>query len=159
MFIYFSPVWKYCIVTQERINSGFCTEHGVIGHLGARWEMRQKLHLGFFVCNGFSFIGMVTGDWHKGRGAFWKTKDSSHPPWKKMKRLRRGMREFLFVCPGENLRSLFSSFHLAIPSSHCIIPPPTLLSFLITLSHEAPLPPPPEETSPWPVTVEDLHVR
>lgn len=102
MFIYFSPVWKYLIVTQERINTSFCTERGVIGHLGAHWEERQKRNAyGIFVCNGFSFIGMVSGDWHKGRGVwgrgvFWKTKAGSHS-WQKNRareRERRGMREF-----------------------------------------------------------------
>lgn len=53
-----------------------------------------------------------------------------HSKKKKMERERRGMREFLFVCPAENLRSFLSS-----PSSHL------LLSFLDALSHEAPLPP------------------
>lgn len=42
VYLLFSPVWKYCFVTQERINSSFCTERGIIGHLGAHWEERQK---------------------------------------------------------------------------------------------------------------------
>lgn len=42
LFIFFSPVWKYCIVTQERINMSFCTERDVIGHLGAHWEEKPK---------------------------------------------------------------------------------------------------------------------
>lgn len=48
------------------------------------------------------------------------------------------------------------SFHLPLPTSHCIIPPPSLLSFLIPLSHEAPLPP---RASPWPMTARDLQER
>lgn len=128
MFIYFSPVWKYCIVTEERINTSFCTERDVIGHLGARWEKRPERNAyGIFVCNGFSFIGMVSGDWHKGRGVwgwgvFWKTKAGSHS-WQKIEQARRGMREFLFVCPGENLRSLFFPFI-------SLFPPPTASSLL-----------------------------
>lgn len=126
LFIFFSPVWKYCIVTQERINTSFCTERDVIGHLGAHWEGKQKRNAyGIFVCNGFSFIGMVLGDWHKGRGVwgrgvFWKTKTGSHS-WQKIEQARRGMREFLFVCPGENLRSLFFPFI-------SLFPPPTASS-------------------------------
>lgn len=126
LYLFFSPVWKYCIVTQERINTSFCTERDVIGHLGAHWEGKQKRNAyGIFVCNGFSFIGMVLGDWHKGRGVwgrgvFWKTKTGSHS-WQKIEQARRGMREFLFVCPGENLRSLFFPFI-------SLFPPPTASS-------------------------------
>lgn len=75
----------------------FCTERDVIGHLGAHWEGNQKRKkkkikkentYGIFVCNGLTFIGMVLGDGHKGRGdrgrgVFWKTKAGSHSRQKK----------------------------------------------------------------------------
>lgn len=162
MFIYFSPVWKYCIITQERINTSFCTERGVIGHWGAHWEQRQKRNAyGIFVCNGFSFIGMVLGDWHKGRGVwgrgvFWKTKACSHS-WQKIEQGGWSMREFLFVCPGENLRSFFFPFI-------CLFPPPTAsrllpLCFPLSSHYLTKLlsPPTPQKTSLWHVTVRDLH--
>lgn len=84
---------------------------------------------------------MVSGDWHKGRGVWgqgvpWKTKAGSHSSQKKEEgRSERGnVWEFLFVCPGENLRSfpvLLSSL-----SSHLLL----WFFLLITLSHEARLP-------------------
>lgn len=69
------------------------------------WEpigRKDKNAYGIVVCNGFSFIGMVTGDWHKGRGVLWKTKAGSHS-WqqkkkKKRKRAIEARYERVFIC-------------------------------------------------------------
>lgn len=160
MFIYFFSSVKilYC---NSRENKCFCTECGVIGHWGTHWEERQKGNAyGIFVCNGFSFIGMVSGDWHKGRGVwgrgvFWKTKAGSHS-WQKMERGRWGMRQFLFVCPGENLRSSFFPFisFFPPPTASCLLPHffPFSSHYLTKL-----LIPPPQKIALWSVTVRDLH--
>lgn len=71
----------------------------VIGHWGAHWEEGEKRNTyGIFVCNGFSFMGMVSGDWHKGRGVWgWGGKQRpAHIRDKKIERERRGMR--VFIC-------------------------------------------------------------
>lgn len=119
-------------------------------------KIKRENTYGIFVCNGLSFIGMVLGDGHKGRGdrgrgVFWKTKAGSHS-WQKKHRAGEA-RVFIRLSWWKFTIALFS-FHLPLPTSHCIIPPPSLLSFLIPLSHEAPLPP---RASPWPVTARDLQ--
>lgn len=155
MFIYFSPVWKFHIVTRERINTCFCTELGVTGHLGACWEeTNNRDAYGIFVCNGFSFIGMVSGDWHKGRGVwgrgvFWKTKAGSHSR-QKIERDRGGVWEgFYLSVLGENLRSLSCLSSFSLPSSR-------FLFFLYT-SHYLTKLLFPLKHSLWPATVRDLH--
>lgn len=120
MFIYFSPAWKYCIVIQERINTCFCTECGVVGHLGAQqWERQKRNAYGIFVCNGFSFIGMVSGDWHKGRGvwgrAFFGKQRPAHIHDKKWSE-RGGVWESFYLSVLVKIYEL--SFFLSSLSSH-----------------------------------------
>lgn len=76
--------------------------------------------------------------------------------------MEQARQEFLFVCPGENLRSLCFPFISGFPPPTASSPPPPstppplrpLCSFfLITRSHEAPLPP---RASPWPVALRDF---
>lgn len=160
LFIFFSPVWKYCIVTQERINMSFCTERDVIGHLGAHWEekprerekkIKKENTYGIFVCNGLSFIGMVwvmgTRGEEIGVGAFSGKQRPAHIHDKK-KNTEQARREFLFVCPGENLRSLFFPFISRFP-------PPTAsslhpLCFLFSSHYLTKLLFPPEHPpDPW----------
>lgn len=145
VYLLFSPVWKYCFVTQERINSSFCTERGIIGHLGAHWEERQKciwdccLQWFQFYRDGYGWLaqGERSSLENKGRLTFMAAKKK-----KKRKRAIEARYERVFIClSGWKFTIFLFSFHLSLPTSHCIIPPPTLLSFLITLSHEAPLPP------------------
>lgn len=161
MFIYFSPVWKYCVVTQERINTGFCTELVVLlviwEPIGRRDKKRNAY--GIFVCNGFSFIGMVSGDWHKGRGVwgrgvFWKTKAGSHS-WQKIEWERGGVWESFYLSVPVKIYDL--SFFLSSLS----FPPPTASSLLplcfLFSSHYLTKLLFPQKTSLWPVTVRDLH--
>lgn len=136
----FSPsVWKYCTMTRERINTSFCTERVFIGHLGRRWAERGRMRTGLFVCIGYGFYRdgfgwLAQGERSLGVGAFLETKAGSHP--------------------SENFEreggGVWDSFYLSVlvkiygPSFPFIslLPPSILLSFLIPLSHEAPLPPP-----------------
>lgn len=160
LFIFFSPVWKYCIVTQERINMSFCTVSDVIGHWGARrderrgiWDISFGLQWFKFYRNGFGW--WAQGESRSGSGRFLEEQWTPHiHDKKKTKKTEQARREFLFVCPGENLRSLLS-FYLQLPTSHCLTPllRPLCSFFLITLSHEAPLPP---WASPWPVALRDF---
>lgn len=83
----------------------FCTECFCYWSLGSPLgaETKKRNAYGIFVCNGFSFIGMVLGDWHKGRGAwgrgvFWKTKAGSHSQQKIEGGGREGGYERVFIC-------------------------------------------------------------
>lgn len=62
-------------------------------------------------------------------GGVLKNKDWLTFMTKGLEIVRRCMREFLFVCLGENLRSLFFSFHLFPPST----PPPSTPNLLLFL--------------------------
>lgn len=82
------------------------------------------------VCNGLSFIGMVLGDGHKGRGVrgrgvFWENNGRLTFMTEKKKKMEQARREFLFVCPGENLRSLCFPFISGFPPPTASPPSPT----------------------------------
>lgn len=146
MFIYLSPVWKYCIITQQRINTLAFVQNVVLLVIWEATEGRDKKKRTlkrFLFAMVFSFIGTVSGDWHKGKGVWawgvsWKQRPA-HIHGKRRERGRRGMREFLFVCPWWKFTiALFLSslsFYLPLHRSSSLF-----AFFSITLSHEAPLP-------------------
>lgn len=149
MFIYFSPVWKYCTISQQRINSIAFVQNMLLLVFGERangggrkqcmWDF--SLFCFFILLGWFRVIG-IRGE----ELGVWKTKADSHLWQKKKKRGgRRGETEFLFLCLGENLRSLF---FLSCVSSHLPLhlSSPSLLCFLITQSHT--LPPTPSPKNP-----------
>lgn len=158
LFIFFSPVWKYCIVTQERINMSFCTERDVIGHLGAHWEEKPKekkkikkgKYIWDFCLQWFEFYRNGFGWWAQGERRSGSGRFLENKGWLTFttKKTQQARREFLFVCPGENLRSLFFPFISRFP-------PPTAsslhpLCFLFSSHYLTKLLFPPEHPpDPW----------
>lgn len=153
MFIYFSPVWKYCVVTWERINTSFCTERCVIGHLGAHWEKRIKKCIWDFCLQWFQFYRdgfgwLAQGERSLGSGRSLKNKDRFTSVAKKTKKEweRRCMRGF--ICLSGWKFMIFFLFFLSSLSSHL------LLCFSFSLHYLTKLLFPPEH----PLTCDsDLH--
>lgn len=146
IFIYFFLQCENTVVTQERINMNFCTEHSVIGHLGAHWEGKRKRKFVWDFClQWFQFYREVfgwlaQGERNLGSGRFLENKGRFIILTKKKGASKVGY-ESVFICLSWwKFTIALSFFHLSFPTSHGVIPPPTFLSFLITLSHEAPLP-------------------
>lgn len=164
LFIFFSPVWKYCIVTQERINMSFCIVSDVIGLWGARreerggtWDISFGLQWFEFYRNGFGW--WAQGERRSGSGRFLGEQWPAHIHDKKTKKKKKNgageARVFICLSRWKFTITLFS-FYLRLPTSHRVIPPhprPLCSFFLITRSHEAPLPP---RASPWPVALRDF---
>lgn len=155
MFIYFSPVWKYCVVTWERINTSFCTERGVIGHLGARWEKRIKKCIWDFCLQWFQFYRdgfgwLAQGERSLGSGRSLKNKGRLTFVAKKRRRKeweRQCMR--VFICLSGWKFTIVS--HFAFIS---LFPPPSLIfpsHYTISRSSSS------LQNSPWPTTLTDLH--
>lgn len=163
LFIFFSPVWKYCIVTQERINMSFCTVSDVIGHWGGRWEERRGIwDISFgllwfeFYRNGFGW--WAQGERRSGSGRFLEEQWPAHIRDKKTKQKkwsRRGESFYLSVLV--KIYDHCFPFISSLPPPTVSPPPPSsalfALFFLIIRSHEAPLPP---WASPWPVALRDF---
>ena len=60
LYLFFFVQCENTVVTQERINMSFCTEHSVIGHLGAYREGKQKKKRDFCL-QWFQFYREVLG--------------------------------------------------------------------------------------------------
>ena len=101
---------------------------------------------------------MVSGDWHKGRGVwgrgvFWKTKAGSHSRQENGASEAGVWESFYLSVPVKiyDLSLLLSSL-IPLPTSLCIIPPPTLPFFshhtISRSSSSPPLPTPPKKNSP-----------
>lgn len=155
LFIFFSPVWKYCIVTQERINMSFCTERDVIGHLGAHREEKPKergkknkkgkyiwdfcLQWFEFYRNGFGW--WAQGERRSGSGRFLENKGRLTFMTKKNKtQSRRGESFYSSVL----VKIYDHSFFLSSPASHLPLHhPSTLFAFFShpTISRSSSSPP------------------
>lgn len=156
MFIYFSPVWKYCMVTRERINTGFLYRAWCYWSFGSPLggETKKKCIWDFclqwfqFYRDGFGWLAQ--GERSLGSGRFLENKGRLTFTTRKWSERGGGMREFLFVCPGENLRSLFSPF-ISHPSSHLPLHHPSSHFAFLFSSHyltELLFPPPWKKTFP-----------
>lgn len=138
MFIYFSPVWIYCVVTQERINTSFCTERGVIGPLGAHRERRQKkkkclwdfcLQWFQFYRDGFGWLAQ--GERSLGSGRFLENKGRLTFMTQKIERERGGVRESFYLSVLVKIYDL--SFFLSSLSFHLPLHHPS--SYFAFFSH------------------------